>query len=254
MEQKKYKNICEKKAIPTKKIKRKNITQKKISQVFFFKFCLLLFLPIISKSQNNNEIMSNYSYIELKVKGQGITRLYYHNETSGICRNIIPPDEIQINNEEPIRNPGMSHNLTKEENNVKLIWINKKIEILECLFYTCNKITYADFSNFNSTFVRYIKGLFNSCESLISVNFNNFDSSNLMYMHYLFSFCYSLKSIDLSNFDTSKVQLMNHLFYRCYSLEFINISSKFVTSNVINMNGMFCDCKLLILILQKLQQ
>ena len=207
---------------------------------------LFLFLQFISKSQNNNENIVDDSYIELKIKGQGNTRLYYINETNKNCQGLIPPDKIQINNDEPIQNPGMIYNLTNEESNIKLIWIDKNITTLHCLFNICDNITYIDFSHFNSRFVTSIAGLFFSCKSLISVNFNNFDSSKVTEMHNLFYHCHSLKSIDLSNFDTSNVKRMDKLFYRCFSLEFINISSKFDTSNVINMNRMFCDCTLLI--------
>ena len=62
MMQRKYNNIFEKKSIITKKIKEKNITQKNL-QVFFFKLCLFLFLPFVSKSEDNKGIITNYSYI-----------------------------------------------------------------------------------------------------------------------------------------------------------------------------------------------
>ena len=228
------------------KLKEKNNMTKKVRSVFIFKLFLFLFLPFISIEQDNNLFQTSYSYIELKVKGIGETNIFYINEENTSCKGLIPPDEIQINNDESIQNPDMIYNLPKEVNNIKLIWINKKMTTLHCLFNDCINITYVDFSHFNSTFVDSLNDLFNDCQSLISVNFNNFDSSQVTDMHWMFQNCKSLKSIDLSNFDTSKVQSMKHLFYGCSSLENIILPSKFDTSSVIIMDRMFCGCNSLI--------
>ena len=50
-----------------------------------------------------------------------------------------------------------------------------------------------------------------------------------------------LTTLDLSNFDTSNVTDMNGMFCNCSSLENLNISS-FTTSNVTNMLNMFASC------------
>ena len=210
-----------------KKIQSKNSIFKIFELVFFLKLYLFLFLPYISKEEENNEIQTNYSYIELTVKGPGIAKVFYKNEENANCKGIIPPDEIQINENETTPNPEMEQYLTNEENNVKLIWINKKINTLHCLFYDCLNITYVDFSHFNSTFVESVSQLFIYCKSLITVNFNNFDSSNVKDMYNMFKNCTSLKSIDLSNFNTSKVTSMHYMFYACFALEYINLSQKF---------------------------
>ena len=194
-----------------------------------------------------NNIQYDFSYIELTVKGPGNTKIYARDESNPACAGLTPPDEIQINNEESIRNPKMSQYLNKTENKVKLIWINKKINTIHCLFHLCKNIIYADFSHFNSTFVNSTNDLFNGCESLVSVNFNNFDSSNVEDIRFMLFFrCHSLKSIDLSNLDTSKVKDMQYLFSACYSLESINLSSKFTTSSITNMERMFTSCYSLI--------
>ena len=234
--------------IKVTKTKDKDVIFKIVTSVFFLKLFIFLSFLYISKEQENNEIQDNYSYIELIVKGPGNTKIYYKNESNEFCRNIIPPDIIQINENQTIKNPDMEQYLNKEENNVKLIWINKKVNTLHCIFNRCNNITYADFSNFNSTFVESIGDLFNGCESLQFVNFNNFDSSNVKDMHYMFKNCKSLISIDLSNLDTSKVTVMNYMFFSCSSLEYVNLSKKFDTSSVTNMDRMFYGCSELIIL------
>ena len=242
-----YNTYYKKNPILMTKIKGKKSTFIKDTPIIIFRLYLFLLLLLISKEQDNDEIENSYSYIELNVKGKGNTNIFYINEEKEACQGLIPPDKIQINNDEPIQNPGMKHNLINEENNyVKLIWIGKSITTLHCLFHKSDKITYIDFSHFNSTFVDSLNDLFNDCKSLTSINFNNFDTSKVTDMHWMFQNCKSLKSIDLSNFDTSKVQLMNALFYECNSLEYINISSKFDTSSVINMDSIFRGCNSLI--------
>ena len=178
----------------------------------FFKLYIFIFISYISNVKENSEIQTK-SYIEFNVKGPGNKTIFYISEGNNMCKNMIPPDEMQINDGEPILNPEKVQYLNKEENNVKLIWINKKINTLHCLFNECPDIITADFSHFNSTFVDSLNDLFDDCHSLISINFNNFDSSNVIDMHLMFYNCFLLKSIDLSNFDTSKVQEMFNMFY-----------------------------------------
>ena len=177
------------------KNKEKIYSKFKHAKIDFFKFYLILILLYISEENGNYD----YSYIELGVKGGGNIRLYYMDESNENCILIIPPDEIQINNGISIINPDKNHLLNDEENKVKLIWKNKKITSLSCLFYNCINITYADFSHFNSTYVESFSGLFYNCTSLISVNFNNFFPSIIKDIRYMFYNCFSLISIDLSN-------------------------------------------------------
>ena len=59
---------------------------------------------------------------------------------------------------------------------------------------------------------------------------------------FMFSCCNNIIEIDLSNFDTSKVINMSGMFYECKSLEYLYGISRWDTSNVIDMNFMFYYC------------
>ena len=157
-----YKNIVNKGI----KIKEILINHKNVKLSSFVKLYLFLFFIYISKEEENNEIQTNYSYIELNVKGPGNKTIFFIDENNINCKGMIPPDEMQINNEEPIHNPNMVQYLNEEENNVKLIWINKRINTLHCLFNECPDIIYVDLSHFNSTFVDSLNDLFGDCHSL----------------------------------------------------------------------------------------
>ena len=84
-------------------------------------------LPSISREQEDDIILHNYSYIDLIVKGPGNVKIFYIKESNGNCLNMIPPDELQINNDTPIQNPNMTHILNDGENKVKIIWKDKKL-------------------------------------------------------------------------------------------------------------------------------
>ena len=138
-----------------KKIRGKERTHAKVISVFLFKLYLLLLLPYISKEEENNQ------YIELIVKGPGNINIFNLNEGNNYCYGLIPPDEMQINNGEWIQNPSMIQYLNNEDNYIRLVWINKKIDTLHCLFHECNNIISADLSHINSTFVDSLNDLFN---------------------------------------------------------------------------------------------
>jgi len=88
-----YKNIVNKGI----KIKEILINHKNVKLSSFVKLYLFLFFIYISKEEENNEIQTNYSYIELIVKGQGNKNIFYIDENNINCKGMIPPDEMQIN-------------------------------------------------------------------------------------------------------------------------------------------------------------
>ena len=95
----------------SKKISEKNITLKKFTSVFFLKLYLLLFFTFISKEKETNGIKLKNSYIELKVKGPGNSRIFYMNKTNNLCKDLPPPNETEINENKTIQNPNMEYYL-----------------------------------------------------------------------------------------------------------------------------------------------
>ena len=159
----------------------------------------------------------NYNYIKLKVKGNQTNRIFSEKE------NLIPPDEVLINN---IKQKYVHHeyNFDKEENEVILVWYNQ-INHIVFYFYNCDKITFADLSHFNSSNIEYIAHLFDGCTSLKYVNFNNFDTSKCKHMHWMFGRCYNLISLDLSSFNTKNVNNIKGMFGDCRNLKYLNIKN-----------------------------
>ena len=91
----------------------------------------------------------------------------------------------------------------------------------------------------NTGAVTNMQGMFYGCESLETADFSNFDTSNVTDMSSMFadSFADGTAYLDLSSFNTSNVTSFNQMF-NCIGVKEINISS-FDTSNGINLAGMF---------------
>ena len=70
------------------------IRHKRVTLVILLNIYLLLFFPHFSKEEDNP---LDYSYIEIKVNGSGISQIFYKNDSDPNCRGIIPPHSIQIN-------------------------------------------------------------------------------------------------------------------------------------------------------------
>jgi len=87
---------------------------------------------------------------------------------------------------------------------------------------------------FSNYFIPQNEGIY-----LIKLVFN----IKMMHCCYMFSCCKNIIEIDLSNFDTSKVVNMTGMFYECKSLENLSGISKWDTSNVIDMSYMFFICQ-----------
>jgi len=69
--------------------------------------------------------------------------------------------------------------------------------------------------------------------------------NNIKYASYMFKNCESELSIDISKWNTSKVEDMRGMFSECESLSSLPDISKWNTSKVEYMSGMFSECKYL---------
>ena len=84
-------------------IKKTNIQQKekKYSLLLYIYIYIYIYLfislPIISKEQEINDTQSDYTYIEIKVRGPGYASLFYYNQNDKNCRDLIFPDELNLN-------------------------------------------------------------------------------------------------------------------------------------------------------------
>ena len=115
---------------------------------------------------------------------------------------------------------------------------------MESMFLDCKELTYLNLYNFNTSKVTNFNAMFGFCNKLENIyGLENFDTRNITKMESIFNSCNSLKYLDLSNFDMSNVTSLDYLFKECFKLKQIKGLKKFNTSKVINMTGVFLNCK-----------
>ena len=94
-------------------------------------------------------------------------------------------------------------------------------------FYSCNKLTDADFTNLDTSAVTNMDRMFYSCSSLTSLDVSSFNTSAVTDMGSMFYGCSSLTSLDLSSFNTSAVTSMYSMFNGCSAIETLTLGTKF---------------------------
>ena len=113
---------------------------------------------------------------------------------------------------------------------------------MDRMFYSCSSLTSLDVSSFDTSAVTNMDSMFNSCSALTNLDLSSFNTSAVTNMNFMFSGCHLLTSLDVSSFDTSKVTDMHYMFSNCRSLTSLDLSS-FDTSAVTNMEFMFNGCR-----------
>ena len=115
--------------------------------------------------------------------------------------------------------------------------------VVNAMFGFCNKLeNIYGLENFDTRNITKMERIFNSCNSLKYLDLSNFDMTNVTSLEYLFKECFKLKQIKgLKKFNTSKVINMTGVFLNCKKLKFLDVSN-FDTSNVETMKEMFSSC------------
>ncbi len=115
-------------------------------------------------------------------------------------------------------------------------------------FIYTSGMTSLDFSGFDTSNVKSMRGMFSHCGYLTSLDLSGFDTSNVTDMSAMFVDCWNLETLDLSGFDTSKVTDMKEMFASSFGyssgMRSLDLSG-FDTSNVTDMSDMFVGCKYL---------
>ena len=94
---------------------------------------------------------------------------------------------------------------------------------------------------FNET-IEDMEGFFGNCPNLISLDLSNFDASNVTTMRIMLNKCKKLKEIKgLDKLITSNLIDMEGMFQDCAEIESLDLSN-FDTSNVTNMAFLFNNC------------
>ena len=124
-------------------------------------------------------------------------------------------------------------------------WNTKKVKDMHKLFFGCSQLTkLPDLSFWSISQVKDICGLFYECSSLLSIpDISEWDVSKVINLSGLFCGCEKIKSLpDISRWDTNNVTDMNGLFCGCSILEKIPDIEKWNTDKVKNLSGLFCGC------------
>ena len=218
----------------------KNLIFKNKLQIFNFLLILIdiILYPSICLSQKFDlRQLSTISEIKMTIKGIG-------------NQYILSPDfqyeeekieSIIINNVSQTDKSKIKFDLNCQINNITIVW-NSKLTNITQMFSGLPNITYIDFSNFDSSAVKYMSNLFYNCDSLTSLNLTNFDTALVSDMSNVFDGCSSLIELNLNKFNTSLVQKMSYMFNGCLALISLDLNN-FVTSSVKYMEYMFCNCK-----------
>ena len=180
----------------------------------------------------------NYITLEYNIINAGKIKLYDDYKPGQVFSSNI--ESLTINDTQYNATPMFQFNNTGVHTVV--MKFSKKISRIDSLFFRCENLIKADFSNFDTSNLESMYGLFYYANSLKTVIFgNNFKTKNVVSMSLLFYKCNSLTSIDLSKFDTSNVKSFSGMFNGCSSLSSLDLSN-FNTSSLKNAEEMFNDC------------
>ena len=206
-------------------------------------FLTILSIIILSKQA---KLINAFSEITLIINGTGKQKIlanYSANYVDKSYRFKIP-DFIYVNNVPQNYKDIYVYNLSKQINEIRIVWEAYIITNCTYMFYYLGNIIKIDLSKFNSSEVKDMSNMFNLCNNLNSLVLDNFNTSKVVDMKYLFGGCYSLTSINVSSFDTTKVTNMDMMFNNCIKLKSINLKN-FNTSKVTSMARMFVNCQAL---------
>ncbi len=114
------------------------------------------------------------------------------------------------------------------------------------LFAGYNKVKEIRFNNknFDTSYVKNMKGMFAYCATVSSLNLYSFDTDKVTDMSYMFYHCDKMSSVSLDDFNTARVTDMSYMFRYCEKLQTLSLSN-FNTYKVTDMRYMFADCKFL---------
>ena len=124
------------------------------------------------------------------------------------------------------------------------------------MFYGCTSLKSLSFSPNMTAYGINMTRMFYNCQSLKEVKFyihsinNNLDTSLYFYpsdMFQVFYNCKNLESLTLEHFNTDIVQNINYTFYNCELLRYFTIKNSYFNNPlIINMRGLFQNCKSLV--------
>ena len=207
---------------------------------------LIIIFEIISSNEKFLIKLNFYSEITITIKGTGKQKIL-SDSTKCAGENVsyqnYTPNKILIDGLSQNYTGIYAYNLTKEINNITMIWYTQ-LTTCQLMFFGINNIISSDFSKFDTSKVTDMKCMFSLSSSFTSLDLSNFNTSSVRNMKYMFSDT-SLITLDLNNFDTSSVTTFYCIFYNCSSLISLNINN-FNLKSAEAIDYMFYGCTSLI--------
>ena len=200
-----------------KKVEKKKIISSRLIKLDFFYSNLSIenikiigFLIIInlftqiSSDNSLRKIISEFSYITLKISGIGQKKIFSDEYTKNY------PDEIYINGIKQT-NITNEYQLNNINNTIKFVWYNK-LGMLRVFFKECADITEIDLSNLDTSEISRMDNIFNGCLSLTSVILDNIDTTKIRHIESMFKNCINLEYINLEQFNNRQLNSVNNIF------------------------------------------
>ena len=105
------------------------------------------------------------------------------------------------------------------------------------LFSNFTNLKSIDFSGFDTSRVKNMRGMFLHCEKLKELDLSSFNTEEVIDMSYMFAFCGNLRKLNV-HFTTPKVKYMDYMFYGLWRINRLDLSY-FRISNVTQTEMMF---------------
>ena len=179
-------------------------------------------------------------------------KIYFSNIIEHIyffcCHNFCSVDLTYFDTSNITNMQGMFANCSELKEIKGLNKFNtSKVTDMSAMFEKSGKLISLDLTNFDTSNVTDMDNMFNCCYELKEIKgINKFNTSKVTYMQGMFQGCWKLMNLDISSFDTSNVTNMAYMFNYCIELREIKGINNFNTSKVVDIQGMFQGCRILI--------
>ena len=215
------------------------------------------------------QITQNYTGTLVDV-GQDIPAyVYYVEEGETYTVYFLSEDKIYAPEDSNKLFSGMAALTAVDTTNLDV----SRVKIMDRMFFNSNKLKQVDVSNWDTSNVTSMNGTFFYCQSIDGLDVSNWDVSKVTNMYAMFYDCKELSALDVSNWDVGSVTIMEFTFGGCKKIEYLDVAdwnvskvtsfdsflsssgsnvgnmglksidvSKWNTSNVVDMFGMFYGC------------
>ena len=120
-------------------------------------------------------------------------------------------------------------------------WDTSKVTTMDGMFGYTKKLTSLDIGNWNVSNVTSMRALFERSD-LKELDLHKWNTSSVTDISWMFSHLENLESLNISGWDTSKLTNISYAFYNTKKIEVLDQIGTWNTSNVTNMENVFCGC------------